>query len=94
MLRGWRDDLAVKSLYYFWKKPKFGSQHPPGISQPLVISSSKGSYLSWPLVVHRAHIGAHVYACSRTLTHTHTHTHTHTKREKIKALETLFEEQM
>ena len=61
------DGSAVKSAYYFYRGPEFGSQHLHGSSQPPVTPVLGNPTVFWPLraSAHTVHIN------SGRQTHTH-----------------------
>jgi len=59
-LRGWRDDLEVKSTGCYSRGPEFNSQQPHGGSQPSVMRSDA---LFWPSGIH---VGRTLYIINKS----------------------------
>lgn len=71
MFAGWRDGSTVKSSYCSHRGPRFGSQHPSGISKPPITLVPED--LTFPCLCGSTQ--------KLTQAHPHTHTQTHTNEQ-------------
>jgi hypothetical protein len=66
--KGWRDGSAAESTGCFGKGPRFNSQHPYLVSQPVKSSFRELDALSWSLRIPGMYM-LHIHTSKQTLVH-------------------------